>query len=268
MNDRRRLFWISGRLVSTPLTDFWQISRTVQDPSIPNLPMETPSGGSASGTYSATEGADALSASGAVTVSSSYAATENADTVSASGNIPVSSIYAAAEGSDSLGANGDIPISSLYAATEGADAVVGTGSGSAVSGVGDIQEAADSLSCSCTVTNATRAVSMGDFWWITNRRQTKEEVERERERMGIIPKRAKKIIKRVAREAVADAEAIKVQRLIAELEAAHLQYEAWYAELLQKRYDKLLHEEIKRLMQLEMRKSDEEEIALLMLLAA
>jgi len=50
MNDQRRLFWISGRLVSTPLTDFWQISRTVQDPAIPNLPMETPSGGAAAQT--------------------------------------------------------------------------------------------------------------------------------------------------------------------------------------------------------------------------
>lgn len=50
MNDWRRLFWISGRLVSTPLTDFWQISRTVQDPAIPNLPLITPSGGASTQT--------------------------------------------------------------------------------------------------------------------------------------------------------------------------------------------------------------------------
>lgn len=30
----------SGRLYRDPVVDFWQISRTVQDPSIPNLPLE------------------------------------------------------------------------------------------------------------------------------------------------------------------------------------------------------------------------------------
>lgn len=40
MSDQRRFVWRSGRLPSTPITDFWQISRTVQDPQIPNLPLE------------------------------------------------------------------------------------------------------------------------------------------------------------------------------------------------------------------------------------
>lgn len=50
MNDRRRLILLNGRLISTPLTDFWQISQTVQDPSIPNLPLTTPAGGAAAQT--------------------------------------------------------------------------------------------------------------------------------------------------------------------------------------------------------------------------
>lgn len=50
MNDRRRLIWLNGRLISSPLTDFWQISQTVQDPSIPNLPLTTPAGGAAAQT--------------------------------------------------------------------------------------------------------------------------------------------------------------------------------------------------------------------------
>lgn len=54
MSDRRRLGWSSGRLTTSPIKDFWQISRTVQDPSIPNLPLETPEGGA---------GTDALTAS-------------------------------------------------------------------------------------------------------------------------------------------------------------------------------------------------------------
>ena len=31
-----------GRLYRTNLGDFWQISTTVQDPSVPNMPLETP----------------------------------------------------------------------------------------------------------------------------------------------------------------------------------------------------------------------------------
>lgn len=50
MNDWRRLIWLNGNLISTPLTDFWQISQTVQDPSIPNLPLTTPAGGAAAQT--------------------------------------------------------------------------------------------------------------------------------------------------------------------------------------------------------------------------
>ena len=42
MSDRRTHRWLSGRLISTSAYDFWQISRTVQDPPIPNLPLETP----------------------------------------------------------------------------------------------------------------------------------------------------------------------------------------------------------------------------------
>lgn len=47
MNNWLRIRWNSGQLVSTPLSDFWQVSRTEQDPPIPNLPLESPAGGSA-----------------------------------------------------------------------------------------------------------------------------------------------------------------------------------------------------------------------------
>lgn len=45
MSDKRRFGWRSGRLPTTPIADFLQISTTVQDPAIPNLPLETPAGG-------------------------------------------------------------------------------------------------------------------------------------------------------------------------------------------------------------------------------
>lgn len=45
MSDRRRFRWDSGRLGRGPIQDFWQISVTVQDPEVPNLPLETPATG-------------------------------------------------------------------------------------------------------------------------------------------------------------------------------------------------------------------------------
>jgi len=38
----RTLQWLDGRLARCSQIGFWKISRTFQDPSIPNLPMETP----------------------------------------------------------------------------------------------------------------------------------------------------------------------------------------------------------------------------------
>ena len=43
--DQRRLLGLSGRLYSSPISDFWQVSTTDQDPSIPNLPLETAESG-------------------------------------------------------------------------------------------------------------------------------------------------------------------------------------------------------------------------------
>jgi len=43
--DQRRLLGLSGRLYSSPISDFWQVSTTDQDPSVPNLPLETAESG-------------------------------------------------------------------------------------------------------------------------------------------------------------------------------------------------------------------------------
>lgn len=42
MSDQRRFVWRSGRLASSPLIDGWAIDLDSRDPSIPNLPLETP----------------------------------------------------------------------------------------------------------------------------------------------------------------------------------------------------------------------------------
>lgn len=84
MSDQRRFLWWSGRLASAPIRDFWQISTTVQDPSIPNLPLETPSGGGGGPSnldISYTDATDTVAASitGAENVVISY--TDAVDTV-------------------------------------------------------------------------------------------------------------------------------------------------------------------------------------------
>ena len=38
----RTLAWWSGRLMSDNIADLWAVSLTIQDPQIPNLPLETP----------------------------------------------------------------------------------------------------------------------------------------------------------------------------------------------------------------------------------
>jgi len=42
VSDQRRFRWDSGRLGRGPIQDFWQIARQLQDPQIPNLPLEDP----------------------------------------------------------------------------------------------------------------------------------------------------------------------------------------------------------------------------------
>lgn len=69
MSDQRRFLWWSGRLNSAPIQDFWQVSRTRQDPSIPNLPLErAPGTANAASLPHLGMGATAIGAGGAVTV--------------------------------------------------------------------------------------------------------------------------------------------------------------------------------------------------------
>lgn len=83
MSDQRRLGWKSGGLISTPISDFWRISTTVQDPSIPNLPLETPTAG---GAYTLTAQHGTFSLSGqSVTVTRNRALTVSNGTFALSG---------------------------------------------------------------------------------------------------------------------------------------------------------------------------------------
>ncbi len=43
MSDQRKFTWKSGAITSAPIQEFWKPRRTLSDPSIPNLPLETAS---------------------------------------------------------------------------------------------------------------------------------------------------------------------------------------------------------------------------------
>jgi hypothetical protein len=63
MSDQRRLRWKSGRLISSPIADFWGPTLTARDPQIPNLPLETPSSGTSGTVTEALALADTQNAS-------------------------------------------------------------------------------------------------------------------------------------------------------------------------------------------------------------
>lgn len=156
MSNYRRLIWISGRLVSTPLIDFWQLTPEVQDPSIPNLPISTPAGGPATivgtlavtdsadsavvtgyiahvGTLSATDGADSAAFSGLIAHTGSLSATDGADTAAFAGLIAHVGALDAADAQDTFAADGVVTpaagvITGTMDATDGEDTVAFTGS--------------------------------------------------------------------------------------------------------------------------------------------
>jgi hypothetical protein len=60
MSDFLRLTYKSGSLASTPIHDFWSPTRTAKDPQIPNLPLETPTGGGVTVALTGVAGASAV----------------------------------------------------------------------------------------------------------------------------------------------------------------------------------------------------------------
>ncbi len=79
MSDRRRFGWKSGRLLGFPTLGFWGPSLSVRDPQIPNLPLETPSGGAGENLDFTLDTAGAITIAGqAVTASVSQSLTNGA----------------------------------------------------------------------------------------------------------------------------------------------------------------------------------------------
>jgi hypothetical protein len=94
------------------------------------------------------------------------------------------------------------------------------------------------------------------FWGFglpTPRTRTKSEVKAERERLGIIPAKAQKVVEQVARQEHEEPENEWLPALHAALERKNIAYRALYAELLK--------QEIHRI-----QAQEEEEIALVLLM--
>lgn len=129
MSDYRRTGRLSGRLITSPITDFWQIARDAQDPSIPNLPLETPAAsGPITATASITEATDSASSEATLRLLASFESPEIDDTVAAQSAVLVLAGTAVVEASDSLSASielENLPITAGAEIAEAADTVNG-----------------------------------------------------------------------------------------------------------------------------------------------
>lgn len=84
MSSNRTIWLINGRLVRSSVSGFWQIGN---DPSIPNLPLESAGLPTITGTASLNDGNDALDAAGGPAINGSAAITDAADTLDAAGTV-------------------------------------------------------------------------------------------------------------------------------------------------------------------------------------
>lgn len=145
MSDQRRFVWKSGRLISSPITDFLEISLTEQDPQIPNLPVETPAAaGGVTLTLDATQAADAVSAT--VTAPDNLNAT-----ITAAGDTLLSGVNAVgvlaatiAQTGDSVAASVALPIVLTAAPAQAGDTLLAT-VGAVTALVLDTAQAGDTL---------------------------------------------------------------------------------------------------------------------------
>lgn len=127
MNDWRRLRWHSGRLYSSPIKDFWSIGLDTKDPSIPNLPLNTPAASGITGVLSVTEDSDTVAATGAAQVKGTASSVEADDTAAATGAVLVSGSAPITEGGDTVAGSGAVLVSGAASITGSDDSIVATG---------------------------------------------------------------------------------------------------------------------------------------------
>lgn len=108
MSDWRRFRWRSGRLTSTPINDGWAIDLDTRDPSIPNLPLETPA---SSGSVSLSPLTAALSFSAASPqLSYSYTITSSTAQLLLAGQFPTQYLTFGTPLTGSISFSGSVPV--------------------------------------------------------------------------------------------------------------------------------------------------------------
>jgi hypothetical protein len=120
--------------------------RTLETPLTDNVRLQDPTslGSDRTGSASLTEGADTLSATGALEIAGSASITEGADTLSATGAVAIVGTASLTEGADTLSATGALAIAGADASTEAPDTLTATGA-LAIQGSASLTEDADTL---------------------------------------------------------------------------------------------------------------------------
>jgi len=144
-----------AQLVQNP----WQLFEPVPT----RIWVDAPAAGGVTGTLSKTQGANTISASGAVAIAASLSKTQGADSLASTGAIAVTGTLTATQGANSSTSTGAIAVIGTLTATQGADSL--SSSGTVVTGAtGSLEktQGADSVASSGTVAIAgTAALSQG-----------------------------------------------------------------------------------------------------------
>ncbi len=135
--------------------------------------------GGVSGSVTATETADTLSATGSLEIQATVTATEAADTLTATGSLEITGSVTATEQPDNLTATGSLEITAEVTATEQADKLNAVGAFGLVGSV-TATEAADTLAATGQLSDPPTVQSKGGGF-VDARKREREKRERERD---------------------------------------------------------------------------------------
>lgn len=164
----------------------------------------TTSGSGSTGTIAVTEANDTSSAAGTTTVVGTLANTEANDTSSASGTTTVTGTIAVTEANDTSAASGVAgAVTGTISVTEANDTSAASGWAGTVTGTISVTDENDTSNAQ----GATPAAQNGGGGWfpsLPTKREREDYIRRQREALGIIPKRIQpiaKTIKKIAKQA-------------------------------------------------------------------
>lgn len=211
------------------------------------------------GALSWTQGSDTWALAGSAQISGALAITEAADVWALSGSALASGALAWTQQANTWALAGASTVLGALAWAQGSDAWALTGYACDYTGaVAGLAEAGCAIAGTGELPPPVVAASYSGGWERyafdipTGRRRSKAELQLERERLGILPKRVKQVIAKVAEQQCHEPTNPEAA-LHRALDRLHLAYRAYYAEVLRKQMQ-------------EMRCREEEEVTLLLLM--